>query len=181
MCLCVRTALVAVRCLRGIVTSFRASPSSPSLRAVEFDNVDAYSNGNGRGITAAQQLAYNIWLAQTANSYGLAAGLKNDLNQVAALQPYFQFAVNEQCFQYQECSMLQVPPPPTHAHTHTHRSVLPAVRALRAAALEHLHRAVHRCFLHPHTYYGNIHVGFAAVSGAACCRCFFCRFCCFLV
>jgi hypothetical protein len=33
-------------------------------------------------------------------------GLKNDLGQVRRLLPYFDFAVNEQCFQYRECDVL---------------------------------------------------------------------------
>jgi hypothetical protein len=37
---------------------------------------------------------------------GFAVGLKNDLSQAATLQPYFDFAINEQCFQYSECSAL---------------------------------------------------------------------------
>lgn len=31
-------------------------------------------------------------------------GLKNDLGQVPKLEPRFDFAVNEQCFQYRECT-----------------------------------------------------------------------------
>lgn len=30
---------------------------------VEPDNVDGYTNHNGLGLTAADQLSYNIWLA----------------------------------------------------------------------------------------------------------------------
>ena len=37
---------------------------------------------NGLGLTYADQLAYNLWLADTAHSMGLACGLKNDLGQV---------------------------------------------------------------------------------------------------
>ena len=37
----------------------------------------------------------------------MAVGLKNDLGQVRRLLPYFDFAVNEQCFQYNECSVLE--------------------------------------------------------------------------
>lgn len=74
--------------------------------AVEADNVDAFANSNGLGLTASHQLSYNTWLANTAHANGLAIGLKNDLNQVAALQPLFDFAVNEQCVQYSECNML---------------------------------------------------------------------------
>jgi hypothetical protein len=37
---------------------------------------------------------------------GLAAGLKNDVGQVVALQPAFDFAVNESCAVYSECGIL---------------------------------------------------------------------------
>ena len=73
---------------------------------VEPDNVDAYANASGFPLTGADQLAYNTFLADEAHARGLAVGLKNDLEQVRALEPYFDFAVNEQCFQYSECSML---------------------------------------------------------------------------
>ena len=74
--------------------------------AVEPDNVDAYANTSGFPLTGADQLAYNRFLADEAHARGLAIGLKNDLEQVRALEPYFDFAVNEQCFQYSECSRL---------------------------------------------------------------------------
>ena len=73
---------------------------------VEFDNVDGYANRTGFPLTGADQRAYNEWLAQAAHARGLAAGLKNDLAQIVALEPHFDFAVNEQCFQYRECSRL---------------------------------------------------------------------------
>ena len=38
---------------------------------------------------------------------GMSVGLKNDLGQVPTLRPYFDFAVNEQCFQYHECGRLR--------------------------------------------------------------------------
>ncbi len=73
---------------------------------VEFDNVDGYANSSGFPLSAAHQLAYNKWLAQAAHARGLAAGLKNDVDQVEQLQPYFEFAINEQCFEYEECDPL---------------------------------------------------------------------------
>jgi hypothetical protein len=75
--------------------------------AVEPDNVDGYSNANGLGLTAADQLDYNRFLADAAHARGLAVGLKNDLAQVKALEPAFDFAVNEQCAQYRECDKLK--------------------------------------------------------------------------
>ncbi len=73
---------------------------------VEFDNVDGYANRTGFPLTGSDQRAYNEWLARAAHERGLAAGLKNDLGQIVALEPHFDFAVNEQCFQYRECSRL---------------------------------------------------------------------------
>lgn len=74
--------------------------------AVEPDNVDGYTHATGFPLSAADQLAYNRFLANAAHARGLGIGLKNDLDQVAALAPSFDFAVNEECFQYSECGKL---------------------------------------------------------------------------
>ena len=75
--------------------------------AVEFDNVDGFSNDTGFGLRAANQLRYNRMLADEAKKAGLAVGLKNDLEQVAALVPRFDFALNESCFTLGECRLLK--------------------------------------------------------------------------
>lgn len=74
--------------------------------AVDPDNMDGYSNDSGFPLTAADQLRFNQRVAELAHSLGLAVGLKNDVEQVARLQPYFEFAVNESCAQYRECSLV---------------------------------------------------------------------------
>lgn len=71
--------------------------------AVEFDNVDAWENKTGLKISADTQLVFNSSLANLAHSKGLTVGLKNDLGQLSELKPYFDFAINEQCFQFDEC------------------------------------------------------------------------------
>jgi hypothetical protein len=73
----------------------------------DFDNVDGYANESGFPLTAADQLRFNRYLARAAHARGLAAGLKNDLGQVPKLARSFDFAVNEQCFQYHECAVLE--------------------------------------------------------------------------
>jgi hypothetical protein len=75
---------------------------------VEPDNVDAYANRSGFPLTAADQLSYNRRIAALAHSLGLAVGLKNDVEQAAALAPSFDFAVNEECAAYRECGLLKV-------------------------------------------------------------------------
>jgi hypothetical protein len=71
--------------------------------AVDPDNVNGYRNPTGFDLKGADQLAYNRWVARTAHELGLAVGLKNDQSQARALEPHFDFAVLEQCFQYSEC------------------------------------------------------------------------------
>ncbi len=73
---------------------------------VEPDNVDGYENITGFPLTAADQLRYNTWLAERAHERGLSVGLKNDLGQVPALVRLFNWALNEQCFEYAECATL---------------------------------------------------------------------------
>jgi hypothetical protein len=73
---------------------------------VEPDNIDGYTNGTGFPLTAQDQINYNSFLANEAHARGLSVGLKNDVGQVQALLPYFDWALNEQCFQYSECSTL---------------------------------------------------------------------------
>ncbi|MGI0118805.1 endo alpha-1,4 polygalactosaminidase [Zooshikella sp. RANM57] len=74
--------------------------------AVEPDNVDGFENtSETKGyIKYEDQLKYNKWLASTAHKYQLAVALKNDIQQVEELVDDFDFAVNEQCFAYDnEC------------------------------------------------------------------------------
>jgi endo-alpha-1,4-polygalactosaminidase (GH114 family) len=73
---------------------------------VEPDNVDGYANDNGLDLTAGDQLDYNGFLAAEAHARGLSVGLKNDLDQVEALEPAFDWALNEECLAYDECDLL---------------------------------------------------------------------------
>ena len=74
--------------------------------AVEPDNVDGYVHPTGFALSFGDQLKFNKWLADEAHTRGLAAGLKNDVDQVEELVEDFDFAVNEQCFEFQECEKL---------------------------------------------------------------------------
>jgi hypothetical protein len=70
---------------------------------VEWDNVDGYSNRTGFPLTANDQLVYDASLANLAHKYGLTVAMKNDVEQVPDLASYFDYAINEQCQQYNEC------------------------------------------------------------------------------
>ncbi|NMB77356.1 MAG: endo alpha-1,4 polygalactosaminidase [Myxococcales bacterium] len=73
---------------------------------VEPDNVDGYQNNSGFPLTAADQLAYNRFLASEAHARNLSVGLKNDLDQVPQLVADFDWALDEECFAYDECDTL---------------------------------------------------------------------------
>ncbi len=74
--------------------------------AVEPDLLDAYINKTGFPLTADDQLRYNRMIAGLAHERGLAVALKNDLDQIPALVGDFDFAVNEQCAEFDECDKL---------------------------------------------------------------------------
>lgn len=93
--------------LARIMRARAAMCKSKGFDAVDFDNVDGYANATGFRLTSAEQLRYDIFLANTAHQLGLAVALKNDLPQIPVLVGYFDFAVAEQCFQYTECTTRQ--------------------------------------------------------------------------
>jgi len=79
--------------------------ASKGFEAVEPDNIEAYANKSGFPITAAEQLTYNEWIARTVHSLHMDVLQKNDGEQTAKLEPYFDGALTEQCNQYRECDL----------------------------------------------------------------------------
>jgi hypothetical protein len=75
--------------------------------AVEPDNVAGWENDTGFPIGARAQLRFNRWVARQVHLRGMAVALKNDGGQVGQLLPAFDFAIVEQCFQYEECGLYE--------------------------------------------------------------------------
>ncbi len=94
-----------VESLKSIMIGRMNLASSKNCDGVEPDNVDGYTNASGFPLTPQDQLRYNITLADEAHKQGLSVGLKNDIEQVEALVSHFDWALNEQCFQYEECDV----------------------------------------------------------------------------
>jgi hypothetical protein len=80
---------------------------SKGFDAIEPDNIDGYSNSTGFPLTYQDQITYNRWLADQAHSRGMSILLKNDNDQAVDLWQNFDFALNEQCYQYSECGYLK--------------------------------------------------------------------------
>lgn len=72
---------------------------------VEWDNVDGYANRTGFPLKEADQLYFNAMLANMTHQAGLTVALKNTVELVPQLAPYFDYAVNEECQAYNECGV----------------------------------------------------------------------------
>ncbi len=92
--------------LTPIMTARLELAAQKGCDGVEPDNVDGYANESGFPLTAAHQLTYNRWLSAQAHARGLSIGLKNDLAQIPELVNDFDWALNEQCFEFEECEAL---------------------------------------------------------------------------
>ena len=92
--------------VRAIMASRMDHAVARGCDAVDPDNVDGYTNQPGFPFGFEDQLDYNRFLSAEAHARGLAIGLKNDLAQIGDLAPEFEFAVNEECFYYNECETL---------------------------------------------------------------------------
>ena len=92
-----------LRALRPIIAARVRMCARKGFDGVDFDNVDGFTNDTGFPLTKRDQLRYLRFLARAAHARGLAAGLKNLPRLARELEPRWQFAVNEQCFEYHEC------------------------------------------------------------------------------
>lgn len=71
--------------------------------AVDPDLMDGYTNRTGFPLTYGDQLTFNRWVADTVHSLGLSVSLKGDPEQAHDLVDWFDFAINEECAEYNEC------------------------------------------------------------------------------
>jgi len=79
--------------------------------AVQPNNIDAFNHQGIPGLSALKkfdQMRYNTWLATEAHERNLSVGLSGDINQLLELEPHFDWAFSERCFQYQECDAYAV-------------------------------------------------------------------------
>jgi hypothetical protein len=76
------------------------------LQAIDPDNTDGYQAklGNGFNTTKADTLNFLTFLSTEAKAQGLGIGLKNTLELISGNTALWDFAVNEQCYDYTECN-----------------------------------------------------------------------------
>ena len=72
--------------------------------AIEPDEIDGWENDTGFPLTYEDQLNYNKALARWAHELGMSIGQKGDIIQTRDLVDDFDWVLNEECFQYKECT-----------------------------------------------------------------------------
>eukprot|EP00752_Nemacystus_decipiens_P003873 g3562.t1 len=78
--------------------------------AIEPDNMDTYySEDCGFKISMEDQIAYNTWFAEMVHGHGMKVGMKNAVELMDTTSALYDFAVNEECFTYDECGAYEEP------------------------------------------------------------------------
>lgn len=75
--------------------------------AIEPDETEVWSNDSGFPITKAENNAYNQQIAALAHGLNLSVGLKGNTTEAPELWPYFDWTLNEQCWEFDECALLK--------------------------------------------------------------------------
>lgn len=103
------------RALAGIVGRWFDGCAAKGFQAIEPDNLDSYQRSGGR-LTLADNLAFVALLIRRAHADGLAIGQKNLAEEAAPVHALgADFAIAEQCQQYQECG--------SYTHVYGHRLI----------------------------------------------------------
>lgn len=74
--------------------------------AIEPDETEVWSNDSGFPITKDENNSYNQQIAAMAHALGLSVGLKGNASEAPELWQYFDWSLNEQCWEFDECSQL---------------------------------------------------------------------------
>ncbi|CAB1105247.1 unnamed protein product [Ectocarpus sp. CCAP 1310/34] len=95
--------------VREIMTARVEMASSMNCDAVEPDNMMVYTEGSSTGVSVseAEQIEYNSWFADIVHAYGMGVGLKNAVELVPILVNKFDFALNEECHEWNECNVYE--------------------------------------------------------------------------
>ncbi|MCM4077997.1 endo alpha-1,4 polygalactosaminidase [Paractinoplanes hotanensis] len=93
--------------LARAVGGFMDKCAGKGFKAVELDNLDSFSRSNGL-LKQADAITYAKLLADAAHGRGLATGQKNfvELSAANIRTIGFDFAVVEQCGEYDECDVV---------------------------------------------------------------------------
>ncbi|KAJ9488442.1 hypothetical protein VN97_g4844 [Penicillium thymicola] len=89
--------------VRAIMSSRLDMAKQKGCNGVDPDNIDAYGNENGLGLTEADSIDFLTFLASESHYRGMSIGLKNGGDIIGSVIDKMQWSVNEQCAEYSEC------------------------------------------------------------------------------
>jgi hypothetical protein len=75
--------------------------------AIEPDETEVWSNNSGFPLTLADNNAFQQAISDMAHSLGMSVGLKGNNTEAGILEPLFDWALTEQCWEFSECDNFQ--------------------------------------------------------------------------
>lgn len=90
--------------VRAILLDRLDLASTKGCDGVEPDNVTGHDAETGFDLSRQDLLEFNRFLAEAAHQRGLLIGLKNGLDQIPDLVDRYDFAINEECHEHDECA-----------------------------------------------------------------------------
>jgi hypothetical protein len=95
--------------IKPLLKNRMKSAVSKNCDAIEVDNLDGYQMDEvkswSKPLTKKDTIVFAKWLSTTAHGLGLSIGLKNVAGLIDELTSYYDFAINEECIKYNECSL----------------------------------------------------------------------------
>jgi hypothetical protein len=92
--------------VRQLMASRLTLAADKGFDGVLLATLDGYLTETGYDVTAADQLDYNLWLAQQAASRGLSAGISSDWSHADRLANDYDFAIHLNCLASGRCAEL---------------------------------------------------------------------------
>lgn len=90
--------------LRNILLARLDLAKSKGCAGVDPDNVDGYGHDTGFPLKQSDTVNFLRWLSGEAHRRGLSIGLKNGIEILSQVAGSVDWAVNEQCHEYSECT-----------------------------------------------------------------------------
>jgi len=89
--------------VRTLMQARFVAAQSKGCSGIEPDVLDTWQNNSGFPITEADEVNYITWIGTTVHSLGMLAAQKNVPELTSKLVGLLDFAIEEDCFKYQEC------------------------------------------------------------------------------
>jgi len=93
--------------IKPLIKNRMKTAISKKCDAIEVDNLDGYQMDEVRRwkkpLTRQDTITFAKWLGSTAHSLGISIGLKNVSGIIGEVGKYYDFAINEECINHDEC------------------------------------------------------------------------------